>query len=224
MATLNGTFEDSNGNVILNTPHSYAYIESGTTATKAYSKGDLMVFKNQLCQATTDISTGTTLSIGYNVSTTTVANQLSNINVYVGTDKKIHFTDHAGADSVLPFNAAKGLAVLTTVHNYVNQSLIDPENDTYLGNGYGHEFGFLRFPSSRYPNRVRVNFTKNTSYGSDAYVATITFENAGYYLHGSVLKRWHYQEAGSTADRIVNTTSSALLLAFYTDLSNPVGE
>lgn len=224
MATLQGTFEDASGNVLLNTPHSYAYIESGSTATKAYAKGDLLVFRSQLCQASTAISTGTTLTMGGNVTSTTVANQLSNINVYVGSDKKLHFVDHAGADSVLPFNAAKGLVVLTTVNNYVNQSLIDPENNTYLGDGYGAQFSYLHFPPSRYPNRVRVNFTKNTAYGSDAYVVTITFENAGYYLYGYASRGWHYQEAESTADIIVHTAGSTLLLAFYTDLSNPVGE
>lgn len=119
MATLQGTFEDASGNVLLNTPHSYAYIESGTTATKAYAKGDLLVFKNQLCQANSSISTGTTLSMGGNVSSTTVANQLSNINVYVGSDQKLHFVDHAGADSVLPFSSGKDTITFLFVGNYV---------------------------------------------------------------------------------------------------------
>ena len=33
---------------------------------------------------------------------------LSGINVYVGDDKKIHFVDSEGADSVLPFNSGLG--------------------------------------------------------------------------------------------------------------------
>lgn len=109
MATYNGHQEDSNGNILLPTPHSMAYIEFGTTATKAYARGDLLVFQNQLCQASSVISIGDTLAIGTNVLTTSLSNQLSNIRVYVSnSDNKIHFVDHAGADSVLPFNKASG--------------------------------------------------------------------------------------------------------------------
>lgn len=109
MATYNGHQEDSNGNILLPTPHSMAYIEMGATATRAYAKGDLLVFNNQLCQASGTISEGATLTIGTNILTTTLSTQLSNINVYVSNaDNKIHFVDHAGADTALPFSKADG--------------------------------------------------------------------------------------------------------------------
>ena len=34
-----------------------------------------------------------------------LSNDLKKVNVYVGEDKKLHFTDSEGADSVIPFNA-----------------------------------------------------------------------------------------------------------------------
>lgn len=109
MATYNGHQEDSNGNILLPTPHSMAYIEMGTTATRAYAKGELLVFQEQLCQANATITEGTTLTLGTNVLSTSLSSQLSNIRVYVSnSDNKIHFVDHAGADSALPFNKASG--------------------------------------------------------------------------------------------------------------------
>ena len=37
-----------------------------------------------------------------------LTSSLGNVNVYVGSDKKIHFVNSAGADSVLPFNNLNG--------------------------------------------------------------------------------------------------------------------
>lgn len=40
-------------------------------------------------------------------------NNLSNINVYVGEDEKLHFVDSAGADTVIPFSS--GFSKLSTI-------------------------------------------------------------------------------------------------------------
>ena len=42
-------------------------------------------------------------------------NNLSNINVYVGEDEKLHFVDSTGADSALPFSS--GLEEMELVYN-----------------------------------------------------------------------------------------------------------
>lgn len=222
MATLQGTFEDASGNVLLNTPHSYAYIESGSTATKAYAKGDLLVFRNQLCQANYAISTGSTLSIGGNVSSTTVANQLSNINVYVGNDQKLHFVDHAGADSVLPFSSGKDKVVVfhfgsTTAYITVP---FYPVNDiprigdatTTTSNSYNFSIG------TSYPS---IGFTRTSSSG--LYTYTFTIRKTGYYKVAYGGSRpgaeWKYLNVDDTVSMISDTTTADGLISFNKDLT-----
>lgn len=46
---------------------------------------------------------------------------LTNVNVYVGDDEKLHFVDSAGADSVLPFSSESNYKInfsVTTMLNY----------------------------------------------------------------------------------------------------------
>lgn len=163
MATYNGHQEDSNGNILLPTPHSMAYIEFGTTATRAYSKGELLVFENQLCQTSQVITEGTTLELGTNVLSTTLSNQLSNIRVYVSnSDNKIHFVDHAGADSVLPFNKASG-AVAGGEGFEINQlRLSSPVED---GAVYGSDLQFVCKLTD--PNAKGVSIARSGNVGSN---------------------------------------------------------
>lgn len=221
MATLQGTFEDSSGNVLLNTPHSYAYIESGTTATKAYAKGDLLVFKNQLCQANSAISTGTTLTIGGNVTSTTVANQLSNINVYVGSDQKLHFVDHAGADSVLPFSSGKDTVTFCFVGNYVGETKYyrDPSQDRGVGFiNIGTSQTVL--PTGSYWPKIWI--ARTTENGT--WTFTITIRSNGYYWipnsANSGRGSWQYKNVND----VVTLTGgikdgSGVLIQYHADLS-----
>lgn len=50
-----------------------------------------------------------------------VYSSLTNVNVYVGDDEKLHFVDSAGADSVLPFSSESNYKInfsVTTMLNY----------------------------------------------------------------------------------------------------------
>ena len=53
--------------------------ESSMTATKNYTSGDLLIVGNKLYKATSNIANGATLTVGSNVSETTVASELSTI-------------------------------------------------------------------------------------------------------------------------------------------------
>lgn len=69
MATYNGHFEDSSGNVLLPISGGIAAaIETGSTASQAYMKGTYLFYNNRLCKATAAISSGASLSIGSNIS------------------------------------------------------------------------------------------------------------------------------------------------------------
>lgn len=57
-----------------------ATIESSTTASQAYSAGDYLVLNGQLYEVTTAISSGETLTVGTNISATTVGSELTSLN------------------------------------------------------------------------------------------------------------------------------------------------
>lgn len=58
---------------------------------------------------------------GYAADATTVAalnSSLGNINIYVGDDKKLHFVDKDGADSVLPFSSISNFTLVLNCTGY----------------------------------------------------------------------------------------------------------
>ena len=57
-----------------------ATIESSTTASQAYSAGDYLVLNGQLYEVTAAISSGETLTVGTNISATTVGSELTALN------------------------------------------------------------------------------------------------------------------------------------------------
>jgi hypothetical protein len=101
MSTYQGYEKDSVGNILLPTTHSIADIEFTSTASRAYQIGELVVFDNKLCQVTQVISSGGTITLGTNVVSTSVDEQLANIRVYVDNNSKLHFVNHAGQDTIL---------------------------------------------------------------------------------------------------------------------------
>ena len=79
MANYNGHYEDSNGNVILPTPHSYtSNIETSTTASQAYTKGQFVTINipgglNHLYRVKAAIAAGNTFTVGTNIELINVA-------------------------------------------------------------------------------------------------------------------------------------------------------
>ena len=57
-----------------------ATIESSTTASQAYSEGDYLVLSGQLYEVIADIASGETLTVGTNISATTVGSELTALN------------------------------------------------------------------------------------------------------------------------------------------------
>lgn len=78
MATYNGHQEDSSGNILLSIGNGMtATLETGSTASQAYTKGAYLFFNNKLCKASTSITSGTTLAIGTNLTQTTIGAELT---------------------------------------------------------------------------------------------------------------------------------------------------
>ena len=78
MAIYSGHNEDSSGNILLSIGNGMtATLESGTTASQAYTKGSYVFFDNKLCKVTQDITSGTTLEIGTNLAQTSIGTELT---------------------------------------------------------------------------------------------------------------------------------------------------
>lgn len=101
MSVYQGLEQDQLNNILLPTTHSMADIEYTNVASQAYQVGDLMIFQNQLCQVTQNIASGGTITLGTNVLSTMISDQLANIRVYMDGNNKLHFVDHAGRDTQL---------------------------------------------------------------------------------------------------------------------------
>lgn len=114
MATYYGIQEDSDGNVLLPVPNGICGIERGASATQSYVKGNLVYVGNRLCQVNSAITVGDALTIGGNVSYTSMANQVHNIKVFVNNNGELVFTDHTGADTVLNFSQIYDLGTGTS--------------------------------------------------------------------------------------------------------------
>ena len=78
MATYKGHNEDSSGNILLSIGNGMtATVETGSTASQAYTKGAYIFFNNRFCKATAAIASGATLAIGTNLSETSVGAELT---------------------------------------------------------------------------------------------------------------------------------------------------
>ena len=78
MATYYGHLEDNSGNLLLPIPTGgAATVETGTTASQAYTKGTYFYFNNKLCKATAAIASGATLTIGTNCSQVSIGAEIT---------------------------------------------------------------------------------------------------------------------------------------------------
>lgn len=78
MATYKGHNEDSSGNLLLSIGNGMtATVETGSTASQSYTKGAYVFFNNRFCKTTTTIYSGATLSIGSNLSETSIGAELT---------------------------------------------------------------------------------------------------------------------------------------------------
>lgn len=78
MAIYQGHNEDSSGNLLLSIGNGMtATVETGSTASQAYTKGSYLFFNNRLCKAASAIASGATLTIGSNLTQTSLGAELT---------------------------------------------------------------------------------------------------------------------------------------------------
>lgn len=78
MAIYQGHNEDSSGNLLLSIGNGMtATVETGSTASQAYTKGSYLFFDNRLCKAASAIASGATLTIGGNLTQTSLGAEIT---------------------------------------------------------------------------------------------------------------------------------------------------
>ncbi len=149
MATYTGHNEDSSGNILLSIGNGMtATVETGTTASQAYTKGSYLFFNNRLCKATSAISSGATLAIGTNLSQTSIGQEITNhLRASNGDEFYFDYKDSKPgyypsaskvASQFVPFggtNQAKYVMAITNgycaVYDIENDALVTPVNGIY---------------------------------------------------------------------------------------------
>lgn len=172
MATYYGIQEDSDGNVLLPVPNGICGIERGASATQSYVKGNLVYVGNRLCQVNSAITSGDALTIGGNISYTSMANQVHNIKVFVNNNGELVFTDHTGADTVLNFSQIYDLGTgtsfnVSSVSGYrnftVDNFMVSCQNSSKYFSGQTTN---LDNSSVGFPVSFSTSFGINSSYNS----------------------------------------------------------
>lgn len=78
MAIYQGHNEDSSGNLLLSIGNGMtATVETGSTASQSYTKGSYLFFNNRLCKAASAIASGATLTIGGNLTQTSLGAEIT---------------------------------------------------------------------------------------------------------------------------------------------------
>ena len=112
------------------TASNLATIESSTTASQAYSEGDYLVLNGQLYEVIADIASGETLTVGTNISATTVGSELTALNKSLM--QKYSFDNAfylSGTDTSATVTLSKPLSELNTLlvvlmgDNYVTRAV-----------------------------------------------------------------------------------------------------
>ena len=78
MAIYQGHNEDSSGNLLLSIGNGMtATVETGSIASQSYTKGSYLFFDNRLCKAASAIASGATLTIGGNLTQTSLGAEIT---------------------------------------------------------------------------------------------------------------------------------------------------
>lgn len=177
MATYYGIQEDSDGNVLLPVPNGICGIERGASATQSYVKGNLVYVGNRLCQVNSAITVGDVLTIGGNISYTSMANQVHNIKVFVNNNGELVFTDHTGADTVLNFSQIYDLGTgqsfnCTGITNYHNLT----DSNFFVNQG---NISASRVSPSYDMNSVSANANISISYNASTGILNASMRMSG---------------------------------------------
>lgn len=150
MAIYQGHNEDSSGNLLLSIGNGMtATVETGSTASQSYTKGSYLFFNNRLCKAASAIASGATLTIGGNLTQTSLGAEITS-HLRSSDGKEFYFDVKDGtygyypsaskvASEFVPFggtggNCVKGFSRYTfnNIYYYIGMSNDYPDSDMVI--------------------------------------------------------------------------------------------
>lgn len=154
MAIYQGHNEDSSGNLLLSIGNGMtATVETGSTASQAYTKGSYLFFDNRLCKAASAIASGATLTIGGNLTQTSIGAEITS-HLRSSDGKEFYFDVKDGqygyypsasktASEFVPFGGTSDLSIRSKWTRVVNSATSStsatlPSSWTWLIIAYCH--------------------------------------------------------------------------------------
>ena len=119
-----------------------ATIESSTTASQAYSAGDYLVLNGQLYEVTAAISSGETLTVGTNISATTVGSELTALNNSSTWKLVGSATGTNNLDISQVFASAKEFLIIVAIDGGGNKESIVVPSAEVAGNSWYRAGGY----------------------------------------------------------------------------------
>jgi len=118
-------------------------IESGTTASRAYSVGELVYYNDSLYDVITPIANGATFTIGTNIKATNISDKLKD-SLILSADVSIakQVTENTPANYSTIYGAPPGYSIIGAFITYKNSLydvvnlIVDPDNKTITVYGY----------------------------------------------------------------------------------------
>ena len=146
-----------------------ATVESSTTASKAYAIGDLLIYNETLYKVTSSISSGGTITIGTNVSATTVESLIANkqATLVSGTNiKTVNNTSLLGSGNVSVQPTITGGATTITANNLTaSKALVsNSSGKVAVSSVSSTELGYLSGVTSAIQTQINNKTTLNEVY------------------------------------------------------------
>lgn len=124
--TLSALQDDVNENL--------ATIEAGSTASKAYAKGDFLVFGGRLCKAKTSIAVNATLVLDTNIELASVGGELSSISSELAVKTGTFTTNTTNHPNVNANISVKQFGSVVSINGYLsNLSALSSTDARRLG-------------------------------------------------------------------------------------------
>lgn len=140
----------------LNTMRENLATVEGSTASKAYAKGDFLVFGGRLCKAKTSIASGATLVLDTNIELDSVGDELSSISSDLVDIVKIVSSSTINLGALSSGSTGYGLTTVTIPSGYKTVGIANASKNHP---GVGTAFNVMAFLQSDVTGQASVDYT-----------------------------------------------------------------
>lgn len=140
----------------LNTMRENLATVEGSTASKAYAKGDFLVFDGRLCKAKTSIASGATLVLDTNIELDSVGDELKTLNSDLADIVKTVSSSTINLGALSSGSAGYGSTTVTIPSGYKTVGIANASKNHP---GAGTAFNVMAFVQSDVTGQTTVDYT-----------------------------------------------------------------